>query len=349
MSLCTKRLAVAEVDGKIYTIEDKPHSDTVDTRSLCRHQVRDPAFTRLYGFAFHPNFAENRYCYISYVQRKTPDGSRVSRFKVTDTDPPRIDPEASRSSSPGMAAATTAHLQFGPDGFLYISTGDGGDPFPPDGRDTGQDISDLLKPRSCASTSIIPKPDRPYAIPQTIRSSAARCAAGDLGLRPPQSVEDELRPADRRPVGRRRRLGNVGDDLPRRARRQLRLERRRGAAAACSPNGRPGPTPILPPTVAHSHIEARSITGGYFSRPRLPELAGPTSTATTSPARSGACGTTASKVTWREELVDTPLQMSSFGSIMHGDVLYRRLSTRHDYTASFPIRGARRTPSFPRS
>ncbi len=35
-------------------------------------------------------------------------------------------------------------LKFGPDKYLYISTGDGADPDPPDDMNTGQDISDLL-------------------------------------------------------------------------------------------------------------------------------------------------------------------------------------------------------------
>src|SRR4029079_11329337 len=35
-------------------------------------------------------------------------------------------------------------LQFGRDGYLYISTGDGAGPNPPDPLKTGQDVSDLL-------------------------------------------------------------------------------------------------------------------------------------------------------------------------------------------------------------
>jgi len=35
-------------------------------------------------------------------------------------------------------------LEFGQDGMLYISTGDGSGPNPPDGRTSGQDVSDLL-------------------------------------------------------------------------------------------------------------------------------------------------------------------------------------------------------------
>src|SRR5439155_14096512 len=58
-------------------------------------------FYALYGLAFHPRFAENRYCYICYTLQGTkgeqlPDGSRVSRFKVSDTDPPRCDPASEK-------------------------------------------------------------------------------------------------------------------------------------------------------------------------------------------------------------------------------------------------------------
>ena len=60
------------------------------------------------------------------------------------------------------------------------------------------------------------------------------------------------------------------------------------------PEGRRGPTPILPPTAEHPHSEAASITGGYVYRgDGSRSWPASTSTATTSPARSGASGTTA--------------------------------------------------------
>src|SRR5204863_260774 len=56
----------------------------------------------VYGLAFHPQFAQNRTCYVCYALHskkpgeQLPDGSRVSRFRVTDTDPPRIDPKSEK-------------------------------------------------------------------------------------------------------------------------------------------------------------------------------------------------------------------------------------------------------------
>ena len=51
----------------------------------------------VYGLTFHPNFAENRYCYLCYVVRdrnrsykeQHPNGTRVVRLTVSKTDPPR--------------------------------------------------------------------------------------------------------------------------------------------------------------------------------------------------------------------------------------------------------------------
>ena len=198
---------------------------------------RDPNFARLYGFAFHPRFAENRYCYISYVLKdRTPDGSRVSRFKVTATDPPRLVPESEEivlrwyARRPQRGASCSS----APTAISISRPATAAIAFPPDGRNTGQNISDLE-----ASILRIDVDHRdaglPYRIPagQSVRR-AAECPRRDLGLWPPQSVEDVFRSGRRLAVGWRCRLGNVGDDRSHRARGQLRLERRRRAAAGAS-------------------------------------------------------------------------------------------------------------------
>src|SRR5207302_1411421 len=102
------------------------------------------------GLAFHPKFAQNRYCFVFYVVDGTAgarlaDGSRVSRFTVLPTDPPRIDAATEKIVLTFLAGGHNGGcLEFGNDGCLYISPGDGGDSSPADGLNTGQDISDLL-------------------------------------------------------------------------------------------------------------------------------------------------------------------------------------------------------------
>src|SRR5262245_57629067 len=141
----TNRLVILQAQGKIYSFENRPNDLDLTADLFADIRERDPKFDRLYGFVFHPKFLENRYCFVSYVlSGRGADGSRVSRFKVAASDPPRLIPESEEIILTWQAGGHNgANLQFGPEGYLYISTGDAGDAFPPDGRNSGQDISDL--------------------------------------------------------------------------------------------------------------------------------------------------------------------------------------------------------------
>ena len=141
-------------------------------------------------------------------------------------------------------------------------------------RSTPARTSPTCSRRSCASTWTARTPGKNYAVPKDnpFVGHEGR-AAGDLGLRLPQPVADELRPRDRRPVGRRRRLGAVGDGLPGREGRQLRLEHHRRAGSRSSRTQKRGPTPIRPPAIELPHTIAASVTGGYVYRgKKFPEL-----------------------------------------------------------------------------
>jgi putative heme-binding domain-containing protein len=345
----TNRLLVLEVGGKIFSFENRPNAEQLATDLFADIQERDPNFSRLYGFAFHPRFAENRTCFISYVLKdRTPDGSRVARFKVTDTNPPRLVPESEEILIRWYAGGHNgAHLQFGPEGHLYISTGDGGDAFPPDGRNTGQDISDL-------EASILRidvdrrEPGLAYAIPPDNPFVGRENTRGEVwayGLRNPWKMSFD--PADGSLWA-----GDVGWEMW-----EMVYAIERGANFGWSVVEGPqkvhqerltGPTPIVAPAVAHSHIEARSITGGYVSSTsRLPDLRGTYVYGDYVTGKVWGLKHAGSKVTWREELVDTPLQIVSFGIDHSGDVLMLDYpsGTLHRL-ANNPRRGA--NDNFPR-
>jgi putative heme-binding domain-containing protein len=319
----TNRLVILQAQGKIYSFENRPSDPSVAADLFADIRERDPKFDRLYGFAFHPKFLENRLCYISYVVApRTLDGSRVSRFKVTASDPPRLIPDSEEILLRWYAGGHNgANLQFGPDGYLYVSTGDSGDAFPPDGRNTGQDISDLeasilridVNRRDPGLAYRIP-PDNPF-----VGQPSARGEIWAYGLRNPWKMAFD--PADGSLW-----VGDVGWEMW-----EMIYNIQRGANYGWSIVEGPqpvhqerqtGPTPIVPPTVAHSHIESRSITGGHFSQtPRLPNLRGSYIYGDYVTGKIWGLKHDGPNVTWREELVDTPLQPASFGLDQTGDVL----------------------------
>ncbi len=112
----------------------------------------------LLGFAFHPDYATNGRFFVYYsgfLRPGAPNGwdhtSHVSEFRVSSSDPNRADPDSERvilSVDQPQANHNGGTLKFGPDGYLYISLGDGGGAndvglgHPPQGN--GQDRTTIL-------------------------------------------------------------------------------------------------------------------------------------------------------------------------------------------------------------
>ena len=152
------------IDGPRVLISERPRLQEGRPRARpCQAASRGYA---LYGISFHPHFEENRYVYVCYVLKNDlPDGSVVSRF-VAEPDRSARDRPGQRAGDPQFWSGghNGGCLEFGKDGYLYISTGDGAGPSPPDTLMTGQDCSDLL-------SSILridvdhPEAGKAYAIP----------------------------------------------------------------------------------------------------------------------------------------------------------------------------------------
>lgn len=144
------RRFVVEREGSIRVVEaddrvlPTPFLDSFD----------QPVDTRgeggLLGLAFHPDFAENGLFYVNYTWH---NGSglitRISEFAVEASDPNRADPTTERvilEIPQDFANHNGGDLHFGPDGYLWIGMGDGGNANDPCNRaqtlDPGNLVSD---------------------------------------------------------------------------------------------------------------------------------------------------------------------------------------------------------------
>jgi uncharacterized protein (TIGR03437 family) len=97
----------------------------------------------LLGLAFHPQYTSNRRFFVNYT--RTGDGATViSEFKVSASNPNVAETEERILLT--IAQPFSNHnggwIDFGPDGFLYIGSGDGGSANDPGNR--AQNVEDLL-------------------------------------------------------------------------------------------------------------------------------------------------------------------------------------------------------------
>ncbi len=123
----------------------------------------------LLGLAFHPDFANNGFFYVAFTapdserRRGTAPDQVIARFTVSADDPNRADP-ASRLDIIRIADLSNSHnggdLHFGPDGYLYYSSGDGG----PLNDAHGFALCDWKKPADSTISNCSPGPDINYSL-----------------------------------------------------------------------------------------------------------------------------------------------------------------------------------------
>ncbi|HET6424344.1 MAG TPA: PQQ-dependent sugar dehydrogenase, partial [Planctomycetaceae bacterium] len=292
---------------------DDPNASTLDELLKIDHLI--------YGSCFHPRFVDNGYLYLvtNGPTKGEPKHNRIVRYTISKESPHGIDP---RSELVILQWESNGHnggeLAFGPDGMLYCVTGDGTSDSDP--LHTGQGLNDYLAVMLRLDVDH-PEKDRPYSVPKDnpfIDVPEAKPEIWAFGFRNPWRMTFD------RKTGHLW-VGQNGQDLW----EQVYVVERGGNYGWSVQEGshpfyleRPrGPGEIRLPVVEHHHVEARSLTGGvvYYGS-KLPELQGAYIYGDYSTGNIWGVRYDGRKVTWHQELVDTPFAIVGFTETPGGDL-----------------------------
>lgn len=263
------RLFVTEQPGRVRIVKNgsllaSPFLDLRNRVSCCGERG-------LLSIAFHPAYPVNGFFYVNYTD--TSGNTVVSRFKVDAGNP-----DLANSGSESILLRVTqpfanhngGQLQFGPDGYLYIGTGDGGSAGDPGDRaqNPGELLGKILR--------IDVDGAAPYGIPPTNPFfGTGRSEIWAIGLRNPwrfsfDSATGDFYIAD---VGQNRWEEINFQSASSRGGENYGWRLMEGThcyspAFGCDSDA------LTKPILEYSHDDGCSVTGGYVYRGRIERLRG---------------------------------------------------------------------------
>jgi glucose/arabinose dehydrogenase len=275
----TNRIFVVEQAGRIKVFPNTSGATTAKMYLDIADSVRSGGELGLLGLAFHPDYGTNGYFYVNYTRGTLGAGnlrSVISRFQVSATNPD----SAVRASQQVLFEFLQPYenhnggqMAFGPDGFLYISLGDGGSGGDP--QNNGQKLTTLLGKLLRVDVDTT-EGSLPYAIPADNpfagNASGYREEIFAYGLRNPWRFSFD-------PVSGRLWCGDVGqnaweeiDTVVNGGNYGWRITEGNNCynpSVGCNTSG------LRFPVYTYSHDSGCSITGGYVYRgSRAPSLYG---------------------------------------------------------------------------
>ena len=305
------RIFVVEQAGVINVFENRsepgPAAAFLDITDRVRDQGNEEG---LLGLAFHPEFATNGYFFVDYTA-SDPRRTVVARYSVDPNDSDRALPGSETvilEVAQPYGNHNAGQIVFGPDGYLYITLGDGGSAGDP--QDNSQDPTTLLG----SILRIDVDGGSPYAIPPDNpfagNTEGYREEIYAYGLRNPWRISFDL-PTRRlwaADVGQHRyeevHIIEAGENYGWDVMEGLHCYE---PSTGCDQEG------LQPPVWEYSHDFGVSITGGFVYRGTLaPSLAGRYVFADYATGRVWALAWDGDEAQV-EEIMNTSLAISSFG------------------------------------